>query len=189
MVAVEPRMSIAAAKAEEWIPIRPATDRHFAMSMSSVLVEEGLCDYEFLKKDTNAVYLVGDDQLFIRDEDGDMYVWDTSTNSARKWNDDFESTNLALEGEYEVNGKKCRPAFQIYKNTLVDSSPEKMEELTTIPAATVRRIAREFAKEARIVKPLRLQTDVLFLIVHPPTTTTVVLKVTSPAWRLTKPSR
>ena len=157
VVAVEPRMSIAAAKAEEWLPIRPATDRHFAMSMSHVIVFENLYDKKFLQEDTNAVYLVGDDQLLIRDEDGDMYVWDESTNSARKWNDDFVSTNLALEGEYEVNGKKCRPAFQIYKDILAESSPEKMEELTTIPADTVRKVAREFAKEARIGETMTLE--------------------------------
>ncbi len=32
VVSIEPRLSIGSAKAEEWIPIRPATDRHFAMS-------------------------------------------------------------------------------------------------------------------------------------------------------------
>ena len=158
VVAIEPRMSIAAAKAEEWVPIRPATDRHFAMSMSHVLVFENLYDAEFLKKDTNAVYLVrDDDQLLYRDEDGDMQVWDSSTNAARKWNDDFADTNLALEGNYEINGVKVRPAFQVYKDILADSSPEKMEELTTVPAETIYRMTREFAKEARIGETMTLE--------------------------------
>lgn len=151
VVTVEPRMSIAAAKAEEWIPIRPATDRHFAMSLSHVLVYEGLCDYAFLRKDTNAPYLVGPDQLFVRDAGGQIQVWDTADGRAKPWNDPtLENENLALEGEYEMNGVKCRPAFQVYKDILKDAAPEAIEKLTTVPAATVRRIAREFAKEARI---------------------------------------
>ena len=47
VVSVEPRLSIGSAKADEWVPIRPATDRHFAMGMSHVLVNEGLCDFVF----------------------------------------------------------------------------------------------------------------------------------------------
>lgn len=158
VVTVEPRMSIAAAKAEEWIPIRPATDRHFAMSMSHVLVEEGLCDYGFLRKDTNAPYLVGPDQRFVRDANAQIYVWDAREQRAKRWNDPtLRSEDLALGGEYVVEGVQCRPAFQVYRDILKDASPEAMERITTIPAATVRRIAREFAQAARIGETITLE--------------------------------
>ncbi|MDR2852152.1 MAG: molybdopterin-dependent oxidoreductase [Burkholderiaceae bacterium] len=157
VVAVEPRMSIAGAKAEEWIPIRPATDRQFAMSMSHVLVYEQLCDDDFLRKDTNAPYLVGPDQMFVRNAERQIYVWDQAADRARLWNDpDLKWENLALEGNFEVEGVKCRPAFQIYKDILKDCSPEQMEKITTIPAETVRRIAREFASQACIGQTMEL---------------------------------
>ncbi len=157
VVAVEPRMSIAGAKAEEWVPIRPATDRHFAMSMSHVLVYEGLYDAAFLRRDTNAPYLVGPDQFFVRDANRQIYVWDQAAGCARPWNaPDLKNENLALEGEYVVEGVQCRPAFQVYKDILKDASPETMEPLTTVPAATVRRIARDFAREARIGETITL---------------------------------
>lgn len=157
VVCVEPRMSIAGAKAEEWIPIRPASDRLFAMSMSHVLVYEELCDYAFLRKDTNAPYLVGPDQFFVRDAGRQIYVWDKADNCAKPWNDaTLKSGNLALEGDYVVNGVRCRPAFQVYKDILAEASPEAMEQHTTVPAATVRRIAREFAREARIGETMTL---------------------------------
>ena len=141
VVTVEPRMSIAGAKAEEWVPIRPATDRLFAMSMSHVLVNEGLCDYDFLRKDSNAPYLVGPDELFVRDAERQIMVWDKAANRARRWNDpELKNENLALEGHYQVNGVNCRPAFQVYKDILEDASPEAMEKVTTVPAATARRI-------------------------------------------------
>nr|MDJ0928808.1 molybdopterin-dependent oxidoreductase [Gammaproteobacteria bacterium] len=60
-VTVEPRLSISAAKSEQWIPIKPATDRQFALSLAYVLVNEDMVDHHFLRKDTNAVYLVGED--------------------------------------------------------------------------------------------------------------------------------
>lgn len=158
VVTVEPRMSIAAAKAEEWIPIRPATDRHFGMSLSHVLVEEGLCDYAFLRNDTNAPYLVGPDQLFVRDANRQICVWDAHEKCAKTWNDPtLVNEHLALDGEYVVEGVRCRPAFQVYRDILRDASPEAMEKITTIPAATVRRIAREFAQEARIGATMTLE--------------------------------
>lgn len=158
IVSVEPRLSIGSAKADEWVPIRPATDRHFAMGMSHVLVNEGLCDFVFLRKDTNAPYLVGPDQYFVRDEQDQIYVWDSKDDCAKLWNDpSIESENLALEGTYTVNGVECRPAFQVYKDTLAECSPEEMEKVTTVPADTIRRIAREFAREARIGENITLE--------------------------------
>ena len=148
-VTIEPRLSISAAKSEEWIPIRPATDRHFALGLCHVMVEEGLCDYKFLRKDTNAPYLVGDDGYFVRDADGKIYVWDSVEDKAKLW-DDPSIKKLALEGTFEVDGKECKPAFQLFRDILAGCSPEEMEKVTTVPADTTRRIAREFAAAATI---------------------------------------
>jgi len=113
------------------------------------MVEEELCDYKFLRKDTNAPYLVGEDGYFVRDAGGKIYVWDSWENKARLW-DDPEIKRLALEGTFEVDGKTCKPAFQRFRDILDGCSPEDVEKVTTVPAATVRRIAREFAAAATI---------------------------------------
>jgi len=149
LVTVEPRLSTSAAKSEQWVPIRPATDRQFAMGLSHVLVKEGLCDYRFLRKDTNAPYLIGPDGTFVRNAEGKIYVWDSESNSAKLW-DDPSIGKLALEGTYQVEGKECKPAFQRYLDILEECSPEAMEKITTVPAETTRQIAREFAKAAQI---------------------------------------
>lgn len=148
-VTIEPRLSISAAKSEEWIPIRPATDRHFALGLCHVMVKEGLCDYKFLRKDTNAPYLVAEDGLFVRDADDKIYVWDSVENKAKLW-DDPSIGRLALEGTFEVDGKTCKPAFQRFRDILDECSPEEMEKVTTVPAETTWRIAREFAAAATI---------------------------------------
>ncbi|MBM5810905.1 MAG: molybdopterin oxidoreductase, molybdopterin binding subunit, partial [Gammaproteobacteria bacterium] len=149
VVVVEPRLSIGGAKANEWIPIRPATDRQFALSLCHVLVNEGLCDYRFLRQDTNAPYLVGPDGYFVRDAQGRVLVWDVTAAGARPWNDPAPG-DLALEGCYEVQGRPCRPAFQVFRDILADCTPEQMAAITTVPAPTIRRIAREFARAAQI---------------------------------------
>lgn len=150
VVTVEPRLSTSAAKSNEWIPLRPATDRHFALGVCHVLVEEKLCDYGFLKKDTNAVYLVGPDGYFVRSKEGNKpYIWDPTDNKAKTY-DDESIKDFALEGVYEVEGVKCKPSFQLFLDILKDCTPEKTSEITTVPADTIRRIAREFAKAASI---------------------------------------
>ena len=149
VVTVEPRLSVAAAKANEWIPIRPATDRFFALGLCHELVNERLYDETFLKKDTNAPYLVGPGGYFVRNRDGKVYVWDAGAGAAKLWDDD-SIKDFALEGEYQVDGISCKPAFQLFKDILKDCTPEQMSEITTVPAETIRRIAREFAKAAQI---------------------------------------
>ena len=156
VVIVEPRLSIGGAKADEWIPIRPVTDRQFALGLCHVLVNEKLYDEAFLKKDTNAVYLVGEDGYFVRSKEGNKpYVWDPVENRAKTW-DDKTIEDFALEGTYEVEGVTCKPAFQKFKDILEECTPEKMSEITTVPAETIRRIARELADAAQIGSTIKV---------------------------------
>lgn len=165
-VTVEPRLSISAAKSEQWIPIKPATDRQFALSLCHVLVNENWCDFKFLRKDTNAPYLVSDDGYFVKNSEGKIYVWDTVANQPKLW-DDPTIGKLALEGHYTVEGKACRPAFQRFKDILEDCSPEVMEPLTTIPAKTVRELAKRFYDESGIAQDLKIEIDGRILPLRP----------------------
>ncbi len=58
LIAVDPRFSTAAAKADWWLPIRPGTDLALLLAWMHVLIGEGLCDREYL-----ATYAEGFDQL------------------------------------------------------------------------------------------------------------------------------
>lgn len=51
-VQVAPRHSVTASKADEWIPIEPATYGALALGLAHVIVKEGLFDAEFLKAHT-----------------------------------------------------------------------------------------------------------------------------------------
>jgi anaerobic selenocysteine-containing dehydrogenase len=51
-VQVSPRFSVTAAKADEWVPIEPATYGALALALGHVLVRDKLCDSAFLQEHT-----------------------------------------------------------------------------------------------------------------------------------------
>lgn len=151
MVVVDPLgFQGAAAKATEWVPIIPGTDTALAIAMVNVLINElGIYDAEFLKYKTNASYLIGPDGKYVRDTaSGKPLVWDANAGEPKGYDD--PAGDLALEGSYEVQGVKSRPAFDLLKEHVRKYTPEKAEEITKIPARTIRRIAREFGEAAQI---------------------------------------
>ena len=92
VVCVDPRLSVSASLADEWIPIRPGTDMAFILAMCNVLVTENLYDRDFIDE-----YAQGFDEF------------------------------LAVIGT---------------------NTPEWAQEITTVPADTIRRLAREMAAAA-----------------------------------------
>lgn len=48
IIQVDPRFSMTAAKADEWVPINPGTDAALALGMAYVMLKEGLYDSEFI---------------------------------------------------------------------------------------------------------------------------------------------
>ncbi len=147
LVSVEPRLSNLAAKADEWIPIRPGKDVLFLLAMANVLIEKGYVDGEFLINYTNASYLVGPDGKFLKNDKGEPLVWDTKTDSPRPY---VEGVKPALEGSFKIGGKTYRTAFQVLKDYVKDITPESVAKECGVPAEQIRRIAVEFGENARI---------------------------------------
>ncbi|MBW1767152.1 MAG: molybdopterin-dependent oxidoreductase, partial [Deltaproteobacteria bacterium] len=50
IVSIKPSMEPDAALADLWIPIRPGTDAALALAMLNVVINENLCDYEFVSE-------------------------------------------------------------------------------------------------------------------------------------------
>jgi len=151
LVVVDPVGGYAAAKANEWIPIRPGTDGAMALSMLHVLLNElHIYDKEFLKNKTNAPYLVGADGRYLRDAaSNEPLIYDAADGRAKAHNDPSLS-DPAITGSYEAQGKPGRPSFELLREHVAKYTPEQTEKITTIPAATVRRLAKEFGEAARI---------------------------------------
>ncbi len=143
LIVVDPVGGFAASKADEWIPIRPGTDGAFALSVLYVLLNElGICDTDFLKHRTNAAYLVASNGRYVRDpKSGKPLIHDAADDRTKTFDDsDLQDPTLVGGGERE------RPAFELLREHVGKYPPEKTQEITTIPAQTLRRIAGEFGQ-------------------------------------------
>ena len=52
LVQIEPRFSMTAARADEWVALRPGTDAALAMGIAYALISEGLYDADFVREHT-----------------------------------------------------------------------------------------------------------------------------------------
>ena len=151
VVAIDPRLRSAAHFADEWLPIRPATDLALALALCNALVEQGTVDWEYLKKYTNAAFLVKEDGYLLRVGEGEEakeLVWDETTGSAVAH--DAEGVEPALEGEFTVDGATVKPAFQVFKEHMAQYTPEWATEVCGLPAEQVRQVAQELGENAMI---------------------------------------
>ncbi|MBI3090596.1 MAG: molybdopterin-dependent oxidoreductase [Candidatus Tectomicrobia bacterium] len=158
MVVVDPICNFAGAKATEWVPLRVGTDAAIALGMCHTLVHElRLWDSPYLKAKTNGPYLTGPDGRYLRDAATNKpLVWDTQTKSAKPF-DAVEPEQMALEGVHTVSGLECPTAFERLKAHLKPLTPEWGESISTVPAATIRRLGQEFGREARIGSTIEVQ--------------------------------
>ena len=148
VVAMDPRLSGCAAKADEWVPVRPGKDVVMILAMCKLLIEAGNIDEEFLTTYTNSPQLVGADGKVLLDKDGKTpLVWDAVANAAAAYAGNVKPT---LKGSYTVDGKPVRTAFTVFIDSLKDITPQYAEEVCGVPAATITRLAATFGKEARI---------------------------------------
>lgn len=158
LVVVDPVCTNAAAKADEWIPIRPGTDGAFALAVLNVLLnEKQIFDVEFLKRFTNGPYLAKPDGHYARDKATTKpLVWDVIRSEVRPY-DAADSENMALEGSYRVDGLDCKTAFQMLKDHVKQYTPEWASEITTIEPSTIRRIATEIGAAASIGATVQIE--------------------------------
>lgn len=149
LVVVDPRGSYESAKGE-WVPIRPTTDLSFLLGLAHVMMHEiKTYDLFFMKYRTNAPYLIKPDGDYLRAETSDKpMMWDPVDQKAKPFDSEFK--NIALEGSFQVAGVECKTGFTLIREQYIEYTPEWAEEITTVPAATTRRIAREFVQHARI---------------------------------------
>jgi anaerobic selenocysteine-containing dehydrogenase len=80
VIAVDPRLSNVAAKAHEWLPVKPGTDGALAGAIAHVLLTEGLWNREFVGdfKDGKNLFVAGqavDETAFVEKETSGLVKW------------------------------------------------------------------------------------------------------------------
>ncbi len=158
LVVIDPTYTTLASKADKWIPIRPGSDTALVLSCMHVIHKEGLIDREFLLKHTVAPYLVKEeDGLFLRMSDlgvapsegpagadgkptvvDPVVVWDEDANSEGSEKD---VARPALEGTFEVAGKKCSTAYTLLREEFDKYPPEIATTYTEVDPETIVELA------------------------------------------------
>lgn len=147
VVAVDPRRRGAGPHADDWLPIKPASDLALALALSHALINQGYVDENYLKKYTNSSFLVQEDGHFLR-VDGKEQVWDLASDSIKPF--DAPGADPAITGDFWPSGVKVRPAFQRFKDHVLQYTPEWAAEVCDIPAEKIWEVARGLGENAMI---------------------------------------
>ena len=176
-IQVEPHLSVTGACSAQWVPIRPKTDAAFLYALMHMLLHEApraRLDLDFLAKRTAGPYLVGASGYYLRERGtGKPLVWDRA--SARAVPFDTVNIDEALEGRYvadavergpdgDVLGDGSRegePAFAKLVAHVAPYTPEWAERISDVPAATIRKVAREYLDHAHVGETITIDGHVL----------------------------
>ncbi|HWI53773.1 MAG TPA: molybdopterin-dependent oxidoreductase [Symbiobacteriaceae bacterium] len=138
LVVIDPRYSETAAKAHEWVAIKPGTDTALAMGMLRVIITEKIYDEKFLLTKSGAAFLLKNgDQVMVENK---PQVMDSATMKPVPFDTPDVKPVLSLPagGEYET-------VFDMIAREVAPFTPEQTEKVTSVPHGTVVRLAREFA--------------------------------------------
>ncbi|OGO23712.1 MAG: hypothetical protein A2144_01185, partial [Chloroflexi bacterium RBG_16_50_9] len=147
VVAIDPYLRGTGPHADMWLPIKPGTDLALALAFCHVLIKEGFLDKPYLRSFTNAPFLIQEDGTSLR-VDSKEQVWDEITNSAQPF--DAKGLQPALEGDFTVEGKRVKPAFQVFKEQADKYTPEWAAGICGLAAGSIRQVAGELGDNARI---------------------------------------
>ena len=164
IITIDPNFSWFAARSKYWLQIRPGTDSALAMGLLNVIVNEELYDKEFVKKWTNAPFLIRTDTFELLTEShlktngssSKYALWDRVNSTVGFWNADnaeleTDEKNIDLNASVKIklnNGKEvlCNTVWTEYKKRLDEYDVKKVSELTWIPEDLIIKTARFYAK-------------------------------------------
>jgi anaerobic selenocysteine-containing dehydrogenase len=163
LVVVDPRRAGLATKAHHWLRVRPGTDAALALALTHVMIENGWYDDTFVRRWTNAPFLVRIDtgRLLRADQltEGDsgagsreQYVaWDDAGGQPVVFDPargryPLDEARLALRGTREVatidGPVTCRPVFDLLAEGCRRMAPPEAEQVTGVAAADIEATAR-----------------------------------------------
>ena len=158
-----------AAKADQWLRVRPGSDGALALSLAHVMIEESLFDREFVARWSNGPFLIREDtgaMLTGADIDrggsvSSRLAWDDEHATLRHYDtgkgaftEAVEHQHLRLRGSVNVqttDGEiSCRPAFDAYAELCATCAPDKAAAITWLDAEQIRETARLIASSESV---------------------------------------
>jgi anaerobic selenocysteine-containing dehydrogenase len=155
VISVNPVQTGYAAISDDWFGVTPGTDGLLILSLIRELMLSGNIDIGYLRRYTNAPWLVirnpgaADDGLFWRDDNGVPQIIDSKT--GKPVAHDAKSVKAALKGEIKrPDGGVAVPAFVLMAEAYLDDAydPEVIAGTVGITADRIRQLAADLAEAA-----------------------------------------
>ena len=151
VIVIDPRFTVTAAKADQYIGLKPGTDSALALGIMNVIFQNELYDKEFILEHTNGPYLVRiDTGKLLRGKDVEekkpeaYMIWHGPSNSHKV----FRRKNVkeaSLTGTYNINSIECKPVLQLLMDLASEYSPEKTAEITGVDSQLVIKLGKRIA--------------------------------------------
>ena len=159
LVVVDPRRAGPAAKADQWLRVRPGTDGALALGLAGVMIAEGRYDRDFIRDWSNGAFLVRADtgrlltgaDLAGGGNPAHHVVWDRAAGRPVAY-DPAAVGYVEPIGEPQLDGAvrcdtrsgpvTCVPAFEAYAALCREYPPERVAAITGVPADQIVATAR-----------------------------------------------
>ena len=174
LVVFDPDFCSTAAKADEWVPLKPDTDAAMGLGMAKVIIDRKLYDEKFLidftdmpilvRKDTGKRLRAGEVKALTSEASQwkipnyrDLFVVYTERGLTILNPERLDPSGATLDGEYQVelvDGRKVdtQTVFSELRETLKEYTLDKVSSITDAPAEQIERVAIEAATN----KPLHV---------------------------------
>ena len=155
VISVNPVQTGYAAISDDWYSVTPGTDGLLILSLIRELMLSGNIDISYLRRYTNAPWLVirnpgaADDGLFWRDDSDTPQIIDSKTGKPVAHY--TKSAKAALKGEIKLpNGSVAVPAFVLIAEAYLDDAydPDAIADTVGISADRIRQLAVDLAEAA-----------------------------------------
>ena len=156
VIVVDPRFTVTASKADEYIGLYPGTDSALALGIMNVIFQNDLHDKEFILEYTNGPLLVRTDTgKMLRGKDFEAkkpeayVVWDKPSNSYKTLSRS-NAKEANLNGTYAINGIECKPVLQLLMDLASEYTPEKTAEITGVDKELIIKLAKRIANSKKV---------------------------------------
>ncbi|MBP5856687.1 molybdopterin-dependent oxidoreductase [Marivibrio halodurans] len=171
IVAVDPRRTGYARRADPWLRVRPGTDGALAMGLAHILIEREAFDAAFIRRWSNGTLLVRTDtgrflrEAEVRGRDGATRLVARRGNGALVFYDpetrcfdadpDTDTDGLALRGTVRIDlagagPVACRPAFDLFAEACATYEPAVVAARTSVPEADLMAAAETLIAARRV---------------------------------------
>jgi anaerobic selenocysteine-containing dehydrogenase len=165
-IVIDPAFNANTAKADWWLPIKPATDGALALSVLNVLFANGWVDEDTIRTKTNCPLLIKSDGKYLRMSELGVEpttttdaktgatktvdppaVWDEDTNSPMAYSD---ATKPAYQNVAPINGITVQTVYENAMSYISQYPPETATNICGVSVDDIKELARTYHEDGPV---------------------------------------